>query len=104
MDERPLYTGLLVLFPVSVLEWVYYTYLVWPFFVSKRASLGRFHFIVCSAYVSATVAAMATRPFELAMLSGQGGGISLIVCPFVYIFYSALLFECTLLLFCYVDV
>jgi len=47
---------------------------------------------------------MATRPFELAMLSGQGGGISLIVCPFVYIFYSALLFECTLLLFCYVDV
>ena len=50
MDERPLYTGLLVLFPVSVLEWVYYTYLVWPFFVSKRASLGRFHFIVCSAY------------------------------------------------------
>ena len=44
MDERPLFTGLLVLFPAAFLEWLYYTYLVWPFLVTKQASLGRFHF------------------------------------------------------------
>ena len=72
-EERGLYIAFLILFPLSVLEWLYFTWLIWPYLVSKRLNMGRFRFMVKTAYASATIAAFFTRPVELTMLSGHHG-------------------------------
>lgn len=102
-EERGLYIAFMILFPLSVLEWLYFSWLIWPYLVSKRLNMGRFRFIIKTAYASATIAAFFTRPVEFTMLSGHHGGVNMITCPFLYLQHAGLVLEITVVQCCYID-
>jgi hypothetical protein len=76
-----------VMWPLALLEWLYCTYMVWPFLFSckKRLPLGRFRLLVTCAYSSSSMSCWLTRfCMFLGMWTSQSEDGMFDMCPWLY--------------------
>ena len=77
-----------VFWPMSLFEWLYCTYMVWPFFFScrkKRLPLGRFRLLVTCSYTSSCISALLCRlSMFLMMWTAQDEAGNFDMCPWIY--------------------